>query len=93
MCRLRQLFTKYKMTQKLKTIGRRHMVFDNEQTQYCIVSYKRPINENLFVPDITLNICTKRPSKHLNYDFLFHSVKIVDLSMEYTNNKYKLEKC
>ena len=34
-----------KMTQKLTTIGHR-MAFNNEQSPYRIVSYKRPRNDN-----------------------------------------------
>ena len=35
-----------KMTQKLTTIGHR-MAFNNEQSPYCIVSYKRHRNDNV----------------------------------------------
>ena len=38
---MRQLSTKEKMTQTLTTIGRR-TAFNNEQSPYRIVSYKRP---------------------------------------------------
>ena len=33
-----------KITQKLTTIGH-HMAFNNEQSPYCIVIYKRPRND------------------------------------------------
>ena len=37
---------KTKMTQKLTTIGH-HTAFNNEQSPYCIVSYKRPQIDNV----------------------------------------------
>ena len=42
---MRQLSTRDKMKQKLITIGHR-TAFNNEQSPYCIVSYKRPRNNN-----------------------------------------------
>ena len=35
-----------KMTRKLTTIGH-HMAINNEQSQYPIISYKKPRNDNI----------------------------------------------
>ena len=43
---MRQLSTRDKMAQKLTTVGHR-MAFNNEQSQYRILSYKRSRNDNV----------------------------------------------
>ena len=43
---MRQLSTRDQMTQTLTTIGHR-IAINNEQSQYRIVSYKRPRNDNV----------------------------------------------
>ena len=62
---MRQLSTRDQMTQKLTTIGH-HTAFNNEQSPYCIVCYKRHRNDNVkqFKRENSRpNLCTKNARK------------------------------